>query len=81
MTQRVLFVCDPLGGFATYKDSTFAMMRECQRRGIEIHTAELHELRAATQGGNAVLEIFAHQVRIDNPQAPTWWIEESAGWR
>lgn len=46
MTRSVLFVCDPLGGFKTYKDTTFAMMRECQRRGIEIHTAELHELRS-----------------------------------
>lgn len=81
MTQRVLFVCDPLAGFATYKDSTFAMMRECQRRGIEIHTAELHELRARSAASGAALEVFAHQVRIDDPQAVIWWIEDLACWR
>lgn len=83
MTRRVLIVCDPLEGFATYKDTTFAMMRECQRRGIETHTCELHELRAQTndKGGKTTLQIFAHQIRIDNPEAPIWWVEDSACWR
>ena len=81
MNQRVLFVCDPLSGFATYKDTTFAMMRECQRRGIETHTAELHELRARASASGSLLEVFAHQIRIDDPQANIWWIEDSACWR
>ncbi len=81
MTRSVLFVCDPLGGFKTYKDTTFAMMRECQRQGIEIHTAELHELRARTDHDGSRLEVFAHQIRIDQPEAPMWWIEDTAQWR
>lgn len=81
MTSRVLIVCDPLSGFATYKDTTFAMMRECARRGIETHVCELHELRAQVAQGETSLEAFAHHVRIDDPQASIWWIEESARWR
>jgi len=81
MTRSVLFVCDPLGGFKTYKDTTFAMMRECQRQGIEIHTAELHELRTRADREGSRLEVFAHRIRIDQPQAPTWWIEDTAQWQ
>jgi glutathione synthase len=38
--MELLFVTDPLESFKTYKDSTFAMMREAQRRGHTIHTCE-----------------------------------------
>ena len=31
--MKLLFVADPLAGFKTYKDSTYAMMREAARRG------------------------------------------------
>ena len=31
--MNILFVADPLASFKTYKDTTFAMMREAQRRG------------------------------------------------
>ncbi len=34
--NKVLFVADPLESFQTYKDSTFAMMRECAKRGLEV---------------------------------------------
>ena len=34
--MKLLFIADPLEGFATYKDTTFAMMREAQRRGHSI---------------------------------------------
>lgn len=81
MSMKVLFVCDALQTFATYKDTTFAMMRECTRRGIEIHVAQLHELRAMADGNQTVLEVFAHQIQIDNPQAQPWWIEQAASWQ
>ncbi|MEI8156623.1 MAG: glutathione synthase [Burkholderiales bacterium] len=43
--MELLFVTDPLESFKTYKDSTFAMMREAQRRGHTIHACEpLHML-------------------------------------
>jgi len=81
MNRSVLFVCDPLKDFRTYKDTTFAMMRECQRRGIEIYATELHELRAQRSSTGSVLEVFAHQIRIDNPEAPLWWVEDAAHWQ
>ena len=43
--MELLFVTDPLESFKTYKDSTFAMMREAQRCGHSIHACEpLHML-------------------------------------
>ncbi|MES2318753.1 MAG: glutathione synthase [Pseudomonadota bacterium] len=35
--MKIAFLADPLSGFKTYKDSTFAMMREAARRGHTIH--------------------------------------------
>ena len=34
--RNILFVADPLAQFKIYKDSTFSMMREAQRRGHRI---------------------------------------------
>ena len=38
--MNLLFVADPLETFKTYKDTTFAMMREAQRRGHAIAACE-----------------------------------------
>jgi glutathione synthase len=38
--MEILFVCDPLESFKVYKDTTFAMMREAQRRGHTIVACE-----------------------------------------
>ena len=38
--MQILFIADPLESFHTYKDSTFAMMREAQRRGHEVVACE-----------------------------------------
>ncbi len=81
MSLKALFVCDALHTFATYKDTTFAMMRECARRGMEIHVAQLHELRAAASSPEAGLEVFAHHIHIDNPQAQPWWVEQTTSWQ
>jgi len=80
MIRKLLFVCDPLSGFATYKDTTFAMMLKAQQRGYEIFSAEPHELRASADGKTAGLSVFAHQIRIDQPQAHPWWREDHASW-
>ncbi|MCE4537144.1 glutathione synthase [Pelomonas sp. P7] len=42
--MKLLFVADPLEGFKTYKDSTFAMMREAARRGHRIVACETRQL-------------------------------------
>jgi glutathione synthase len=38
--MSLLFVADPLESFKTYKDTTFAMMREAARRGHELWACE-----------------------------------------
>ncbi|MBT9599153.1 MAG: glutathione synthase [Vitreoscilla sp.] len=38
--MKLLFVADPLAGFKTHKDSTFAMMREAARRGHTLFACE-----------------------------------------
>jgi glutathione synthase len=38
--MNILFVADPLEVFKTYKDTTFSMMREAQRRGHRIAACE-----------------------------------------
>lgn len=42
--MNILFIADPLDSFKIHKDSTFAMMRECQRRGLCVHVTEVDAL-------------------------------------
>jgi glutathione synthase len=38
--MHILFVADPLASFKIYKDTTFAMMREAQKRGHQVWACE-----------------------------------------
>ena len=40
----IAFIADPLDGFKTYKDSTFAMMAEAASRGHAIHAFEPRDM-------------------------------------
>jgi glutathione synthase len=42
--MNLLFVADPLESFQVYKDTTFAMMREAQRRGHTVAACEPADL-------------------------------------
>ena len=42
--MEILFVADPLEVFKTYKDTTFSMMREAQRRGHRIAACEPRDI-------------------------------------
>jgi glutathione synthase len=42
--MKLLFVADPLATFKTYKDSTFAMMREAAKRGHTLVVCEVGQL-------------------------------------
>lgn len=42
--MNILFVADPLASFKIYKDTTFAMMREAQRRGYCMSACEPQDL-------------------------------------
>jgi glutathione synthase len=53
--MKIAFLADPLSGFKTYKDSTFAMMREAAKRGHEIYAFEQHDM--ALEQGIATAEV------------------------
>ena len=42
--MNILFVADPLESFKIYKDTTFAMMRELQRRGHTLASCEPQDM-------------------------------------
>ncbi|MDO9358908.1 MAG: glutathione synthase [Polaromonas sp.] len=46
--MHILFVADPLASFKIYKDTTFAMMREAQRRGYQLSVCEPRDMRWQT---------------------------------
>ena len=48
--MNILFVADPLEAFKVYKDTTFSMMREAQRRGHRIAACEPRHLSWRTGG-------------------------------
>ena len=73
--MRILFVADPLASFKIYKDTTFAMMREAQRRGHEVWACEPHQL--LWQSGQRVSAQMQH-VHLTG-DADTWFTEVSAG--
>ena len=70
--MKILFVADPLESFKIYKDTTFSMMREAQKRGHQIVACEMTDVR--WQQGEAV----SAQVReIHLTGEPTAWFTET----
>ena len=70
--MRLLFVADPLEHFKIHKDTTFAMMREAQRRGHTIAACEPRDLH--WQAGGVV---EAHVRPITLTGRKPGWFEES----
>ena len=59
--MKLLFVADPLDTFKTYKDSTYAMMREAASRGHELWACEPQHL-VWQRGGQVTAH--AQQIRL-----------------
>ena len=70
--MNLLFIADPLETFKTYKDSSFAMMREAQRRGHAIAACEPQDL--LWQRGSAVTA-HVRDIRLTG-QAEAWFAEQ-----
>ena len=66
----LLFVADPLESFKTYKDSTFAMMREAARRGHALWACEQAQL--VWQRGARVTAAKARQIALTS-DADAWF--------
>ncbi len=71
----LLFVADPLDSFKTYKDTTYAMMREAARRGHRLWACEQRGL--AWQSGGRVMAREARRITlVDSPVGPWYCIDE-----
>jgi len=62
--MQFLFVADPLESFNTKKDSTFAMMREAQRRGYTVFATEPRDISWQV-GGKVVAQVRALRLTGD----------------
>ena len=74
--MNILFVADPLESFAIYKDSTFSMMREAQRRGHSLAACEPRHL-LWQQGG--VVQAQVRSIRLTSTlsgQQEPWFAEQ-----
>ena len=54
--MKLLFVADPLESFKIYKDTTFAMMREAQRRGHQLAVCGPQDM-AWRRGGRVCAQV------------------------
>jgi glutathione synthase len=70
--MNLLFISDPLESFKIYKDTTFAMMREAQKRGHRVAACEPQDLM--WQSGGLVMAHVRDIVLTGQPDA---WFEVS----
>ncbi|MBC3885821.1 glutathione synthase [Undibacterium griseum] len=66
--MKIAFLTDPLSQFKTYKDSTFAMMREAVRRGHSIYAMEPQDIALE----NGVVTAAARQIHLTGA-ADDWY--------
>ncbi len=71
--MNLLFIADPLESFQIYKDTTFAMMREAQRRGHSVAVCEPKDM-AWQRGGRVQTQVR----RITLTGDKTNWFTELA---
>ena len=71
--MKIAFLADPLASFKTYKDSTFAMMREAARRGHVIHAFEQADM--VLEGGLVTANVTKIKLTGD---ADDWYRAEPA---
>ena len=69
----ILFVADPLESFKIYKETTFAMMREAQRRG---HTIAACEPRHILWQRGSLVQASVRRIVLTG-DSPNWFREES----
>jgi glutathione synthase len=68
--MHILFVADPLSSFKIYKDTTFAMMREAQKRGHQVLACEPQDI--VWQSGQ---KVTARVQRVRLTGDATVWFE------
>jgi glutathione synthase len=73
--MNLLFIADPLAGFKTYKDSTYAMLVEAARRGHGLYAMLADDL--AWSGGRVTGRMRPITLTGDDP----WFAEGETEWR
>jgi len=73
--MKLLFVADPLETFKTYKDTTFAMMREAAARGHDLLACEPRDL-VWERGGRVSARV--RQIELAAPSSAAWFVESAA---
>ena len=73
--MNILFVADPLASFKIYKDTTFSMMREAQRRGHTVAACEPQHL-VWQRGG--VVQALVQNIRLTG-YAENWFEVTATG--
>ena len=72
--MNILFIADPLESFKIYKDTTFSMMREAQKRGHQVVACQMTDVR--WQRGEAVSAQVRDITLTGQPDA--WFTETSS---
>jgi glutathione synthase len=67
--MKIAFLADPLDSFKVWKDSTFAMMAEAQRRGHAIYAFELRDM--AFSDGEVIAR--ARRIVLTGREAADWY--------
>src|SRR6476469_7301835 len=75
--MNILFVADPLEAFKTYKDTTFSMMREAQRRGHRIVACEPRHISWRSGG---VVQATVREIALTG-DADAWFAVERTALR
>jgi glutathione synthase len=70
--MQLLFVADPLETFKTYKDTTFAMMREAAARGHALLACEPRDL-VWERGGRVSARV--RPIALAAPSSVAWFVE------
>ena len=73
--MKLAIILDPLESIKTYKDSTYAVMREAHARGHALYVMEQHEL-VLSEG-----KVKAHARKLDLVSGElNWYVLEEPGW-
>ena len=67
--MNLLFVCDPLDTFKIYKDTTFSMMREAQKRGHKVYACTQADISWVSGG---LVEAKVQAITLTGEQ-PAWF--------
>ena len=70
--MNLLFIADPLASFKIYKDTTFSMMREAQRRGHAVFACEQRAI-SWQQGGVVMADVQAITLTGDKSDGAAWY--------